>query len=108
MKKTKYYYKHYRQTYEIGDEALLSKNDLVQFYSKTKVKLHTEWDSEDNEQIGYTWQYAGDGEDLPQFFFFVGSVDVEIDENVIKFDESKTEEVNWQPNWKNLEKRKVG
>ena len=38
MKKIKHYYSSYMQQYEAGNEALLSKSDLLEWYSKTGVK----------------------------------------------------------------------
>ena len=32
----------------------------------------------------------------------------EIDQDIFELDQSKSKPVNWQPNWKDLEKRKVG
>ena len=112
MKKTKYYYWSYMQQYENGDEGLLTKNDLLEFYSKTGVKLHTEMHDDPQypglqRQVGYTWEYV-DEENLPRWFFPMKSYEVEIDQDIVELDQSKSKPVNWQPNWKDLEKRKVG
>ena len=112
MTKTKYYYWSYMQQYENGDEGLLTKNDLLEFYSKTGVKLHTEMCDDPNypglqRQVGYTWEYVEE-ENLPRWFFFMKSYEVEIDQDIFELDQSKSKPVNWQPNWKDLEKRKVG
>ena len=112
MKKTKYYYWSYMQQYEAGDEALLTKSDLLEWYSKTGVKLHTEmqpdpYSTYKTTQVAYTWEFV-EQEKLPDWFFYIGSDEVEIDQDIAELDQSKSKPVNWQPNWKNLEKRKVG
>ena len=108
MKKTKYLYSSYMQHYEC--DGKLDKSDLLEFYSKTGVKLHTEMYTDEygqTEQIGYTWEYV-ENEDLPRWYVYLGPIDVEIDQDPVELDQSNSKPVNWQPNWKNLEKRKMG
>ncbi len=101
MKKTKYCYSSFMQHYEAGDQALLTKGDLLEFYSKTGVKLHVEMASVygNIEQIGYTWEYVED-ENLPKWFVYLGPIDVEIEDEVIKL-ESVNKYENGM-NWKNV------
>ena len=115
MKKTKYYYWSYMQQYEIGDDRLLTKDDLLEFYSKTGVKLHTEMHDDPwapkksglQRQVGYTWEYVEE-ENLPKWFFLLKSYEVEIDQDTVELDQSESKSVNWQPNWKGLDyKRQV-
>ena len=105
MKKSKYYYQSYFQKYESGNEALMSKNDLLDWHSKTGVKPHTEMYKK--EQYVYTWKFVEE-KDLPQYFIYIGSVDVDVNQDVDKFDRSESISDIWPVNWKNLEKRKVG
>ena len=83
MKKTKYYYSSYMQQYEAGDEAYLTRSEILNFYEQTGVKLHVE--IKDQREIGYTWEFVEDDK-LPQFFQFVGSEEVEIKDEVIKLE----------------------
>ncbi len=112
MTKTKYYYWSYMQQYENRDEGLLTKDDLLEFYSKTGVKLYTEMHDDplnpgSQRQVGYTWKYVEE-ENLPEWFFFMKSYEVEIDQDTVELDQSKSNPVNWQPNWKGLDyKRQV-
>ena len=105
MKKTKHYYQSYSQHYEIGDEALMTKNDLLGWYSETGVKPHTEMYK--NEQYVYTWEFVEE-KNLPQFFVYIGSVDADLNRDIDKLDRSESMSNIWPVNWKNLEKRKVG
>tara|TARA_B100001989_G_scaffold106821_1_gene74894 strand:- start:167 stop:607 length:441 start_codon:yes stop_codon:yes gene_type:complete len=79
MKKTKYYYVSYYQQYEVGDEAYLTRREILNFYDQTGVKLHVE--IKDQREIGYTWELVEDDK-LPQFFQFVGSEEVDIEPTV--------------------------
>ena len=81
MKKTKYYYVSYYQQYEVGDEAYLTRREILNFYDQTGVKLHVE--IKDQREIGYTWEFVEDDK-LPQFFQFVGSEEVEIKPKITK------------------------
>jgi hypothetical protein len=112
MKKIKHYYSSYMQQYEAGDEALLTKSDLLEWYSKTGVKLHTEmqpdqYSNSDTTQVAYTWEFVEE-EKVPRWFFYVGSEEVDINQDTVSVESSKSKPVNWQPNWKGLDyKRQV-
>ena len=112
MKKTKHYYSSYMQQYEAGDAALLTKSDLLEWYSKTGVKLHTEMQSDqyssyDTTQVAYTWEFVEE-EKLRRWFVYVGSEEVDINQDTVSVESSKSKPVNWQPNWKGLDyKRQV-
>ena len=112
MKKTKYYYWSYMQQFENGDEGLLTKSDFLEWYSKTGVKLHTEMQSDqyssyDTTQVAYTWEFVEE-EKLPRWFVYVGSEEVDINQDTVSVESSKSKPVNWQPNWKGLDyKRQV-
>ena len=112
MKKTKYYYWSYMQQFENGDEGLLTKSDFLEWYSKTGVKLYTEMHDDPQypglqRQVGYTWEFVEE-EDLPPWFFYMGSEEVDINQDTVSVESSKSKPVNWQPNWKGLDyKRQV-
>ena len=99
------------QQYEAGDEALLTKDEILDWYAKTGVKLHTEMrpdivSSYETSQFGYTWEFV-DEENLPRWFFYVGSEEVDINQESVSLESSEAKPVNWQVKWKNLEKRIV-
>ena len=112
MKKVKHYYSSYMQQYEAGDEALLTKSDLLEWYSKTGVKLHTEMQPDTSSnykttQVAYTWEFVEE-EKLPRWFVYIGSEEVDINQDTVSVESSKSKPVNWQPNWKGLDyKRQV-
>ncbi len=120
MKKIKHYYSSYMQQYEAGNEALLSKSDLLEWYSKTGVKLHTEMQPDpysscsvgigtdwNTTQVAYTWEFVEE-EKLPRWFFYIGSEEVDIDQDTVSLESSESKSVNWHPNWKQLDhKRQV-
>ena len=111
MKKVKHYYSSYMQQYEAGDEALLTKSDLLEWYSKTGVKLHTEmqpdqYSNSDTTQVAYTWEFVEE-EKLPRWFVYVGSEEVDIDQDIVSVESSESKPVNWQSNWKGLDKKRV-
>lgn len=83
MKKTKYYYVSYYQKYEVGDEAYLTRREILNFYDQTGVKLHVEMKPYEGRKIemGYTWELVDDDK-LPQFFQFVKSEEVDIEPTV--------------------------
>ena len=112
MKKIKHYYSSYMQQYEAGDEALLTKSDLLEWYSKTGVKLHTEmqpdpYSSWNTTQVAYTWEFVEE-EKLPRWFVYIGSEEVDINQDTVSLESSESKSVNWHPNWKQLDhKRQV-
>ena len=71
------------QEYEAGDEAYLTRREILNFYEQTGVKLHVE--IKDQREIGYTWEFVEDDK-LPRFFLYVGSEEVEIKDEVIKLE----------------------